>query len=265
MGGRAVAGGGVGVIVLALIVMALGGDPTALLEGQGDGGAGAPSAALETTPEEESLKEFVAVVLADTEDVWNQLFQQAGRTYQEPTLVLFRDGVQSACGQASTAVGPFYCGADNNVYLELGFLDQLHASLGAPGDFAQAYVIGHEVGHHVQNLVGTLDKVRGQQAQLSEAAANELSVRLELQADYYAGVWAHHAQKMKQILDEQDIEEALGAASAIGDDRLQMEAQGYVVPDGFTHGTSEQRARWFRKGWETGDMDGGNTFQARTL
>jgi predicted metalloprotease len=188
-----------------------------------------------------------------------------GQTYREPKLVLFTGGVESACGFAKSATGPFYCGADESVYIDLAFYQQLKDRLGAPGDFAQAYVIAHEVGHHVQKLQGTLDTVHGQRRRLSEADYNKLLVRLELQADFYAGVWAHHAQKARQILEAGDIDEALNAASMIGDDHLQKQAQGYVVPDSFTHGTSAQRSRWFRLGFETGDVSRGDTFSARSL
>jgi predicted metalloprotease len=216
-------------------------------------------------PQDEERAAFVKVVLADTEDVWNKLFQQNGRKYEEPTLVLFRGRVESACGLADAAVGPFYCPADRKVYVDLQFFEELKQKLGAPGDFAQAYVIAHEVGHHVQNLLGTSDWVHEQRERLSKTQYNQLSVRLELQADFYAGVWAHHAQRLQNILETGDIEEAMRAAEAIGDDRLQRQAQGYVVPDSFTHGTSEQRARWFRLGLQTGDMRRGDTFKEEPL
>jgi predicted metalloprotease len=203
-------------------------------------------------------------VLASTEDVWADIFRQQGRAYSKPTLVLFTDAVRSSCGEAGSAVGPFYCPGDQKLYLDLSFFNDLQTRFRAPGDFAQAYVIAHEVGHHVQNLLGTMDKVDSMRGRISEAEANELSVRLELQADFLAGVWAHYAQQ-KGILEAGDIEEALGAASAVGDDRLQREGQGYVIPDSFTHGTSEQRARWFRKGLETGDLRQGDTFNVRSL
>jgi predicted metalloprotease len=209
--------------------------------------------------------QFVAVVLADTEEVWRELFLQMGKQYREPKLILFRDSVQSACGYQQAAVGPFYCPPDEQVYIDLSFYDDLRNRLGAPGDFAQAYVIAHEVGHHVQNLLGISDAVHAQQKRLSKEDANELSVRLELQADFLAGVWAHHAEKNWRILEEGDIEEALNAAAAIGDDRLQMKARGKVMPESFTHGTSAQRVRWFRKGLKTGDVDQGDTFQASSL
>jgi predicted metalloprotease len=205
------------------------------------------------------LASFVGVVLADTEDVWNRLFQQQGSQYQEPKLVLFSGQVRSACGFASAASGPFYCPADRNVYIDLVFYKELKQRFGAPGDFAQAYVIAHEVGHHVQNLLGISEKVQAMRGRVSEAQYNQYSVRLELQADYFAGVWAHHAQRMN-ILEQGDLEEAMRAANAIGDDTLQKQAQGHVVPDSFTHGTSEQRMRWFMKGFKSGKLEQGDTF-----
>jgi predicted metalloprotease len=213
------------------------------------------------TPEEEEMADFVSVVLADTEDVWNMLLDN----YREPTLVLFTGGVRSSCGQASSATGPFYCSADEKVYIDLGFYRELKDRFNAPGDFAQAYVIAHEVGHHVQHLLGITDKVHAMRDKLSEADYNQLSVKLELQADFLAGVWAHHAQRTKNILESGDYEEALKAASAIGDDRIQKQTQGYVIPDSFTHGTSEQRMRWFKKGFETGNISEGDTFNASEL
>jgi len=216
-------------------------------------------------PAQDELKEFVSVVLAETEDVWREQFSTMGRQYREPSLVLFTEMVESACGSANAAVGPFYCPGDQKVYVDLSFYDLLRQRLGAPGDFAQAYVLAHEVGHHVQNLLGVSERVQAMRSQLSEEEYNQLSVRLELQADFYAGVWAHHTQRMKQNLESGDIEEALNAATAIGDDKLQKQSQGYVVPDSFTHGTSQQRARWFRLGYETGDVSQGDTFAARSL
>ncbi|MBK8502614.1 MAG: zinc metallopeptidase [Saprospiraceae bacterium] len=214
---------------------------------------------------EEELFQFVKVVIADTEDVWTKLFSQHGATYKEPTLNVFNRSVQSACGAASSATGPFYCPADQSAYIDLGFYEDLSRRFGAPGDFAMAYVIAHEIGHHIQNLMGTSAKVQQARSRLSEADYNKLSVQLELQADFYAGVWAHHAQKMNDILEKGDIEEALSAASAIGDDKIQKQTQGYVTPESFTHGTSEQRVRWFRKGFTTGDMGQGDTFDANSL
>jgi len=218
-----------------------------------------------TSPEEDELAEFVSVVLADTEDVWNKLFSEEGQSYREPKLVLFTGQVQSACGFASAAVGPFYCPGDETVYIDLQFYDELRRKFGAPGDFAQAYVIAHEIGHHVQKQLGITSKVDAMRGRVSQEEFNQLSVRLELQADFFAGVWAHHAQRMQQILEPGDINEALQAAGAIGDDRLQKQAQGYVVPESFTHGTSEQRERWFRRGFESGDMAQGDTFNAANL
>jgi predicted metalloprotease len=261
------AGGGIGVVVLAIIVMALGGDPRPLLQQvqQQQQQAPAGGAGGQVDPAQEESRKFVGVILADTEDVWNDLFQKMGKTYEEPKLVLFNGNVQSACGLASRAVGPFYCPGDTNVYLDLSFFDELRSRFRAPGEFAQAYVVAHEVGHHVQNLLGISRKVSAAQRQAGRDEANRLSVRLELQADFLAGVWAHHGEKMKHFLEQGDIETALRAATAIGDDRLQMQAQGYVVPDSFTHGTSEQRLRWFTKGLKTGDIDQGDTFSASDL
>jgi predicted metalloprotease len=262
-GGKVAIGGGLGTIVILLIALLFGADPRQLLEQlpAGDPSAGTQTA-RPTNPEEEELKQFTAVVLAETEDVWNEVFRQNGRQYQEPRLVIFSDRVQSACGLAGSAVGPFYCPGDAQLYLDLSFFRELRSRFQAPGDFAVAYVIAHEVGHHVQNLMGTMERVNAAQSRMSREEANRVSVRLELQADFLAGVWAHHAQR-KGLLEQGDIEEALGAASAVGDDRLQKEGQGYVVPDSFTHGTSEQRVRWFRKGLETGDIRQGDTFNMR--
>lgn len=217
------------------------------------------------TPEEQAADDerakFVKVVVAETEDVWNKLFTESGNQYTEPTLVLFRDAVASACGNASSSSGPFYCPGDNKLYIDLSFYQELQDKLNAPGDFAMAYVVAHEVGHHIQNLMGTADKVNRKRQELDETAFNRYSVMMELQADFYAGVWAHHAQKMKNILDPGDIDEALNAANAIGDDRLQRQATGQVMPDAFTHGTSAQRMYWFKKGFETGDIKQGDTFK----
>jgi len=217
------------------------------------------------SPQEVALREMTAVVLADTEDTWNAILPQYGVQYREPTLVLFDGMVQSACGTAESAMGPFYCPADQKVYIDMSFYNDLSQRFGAPGDFAQAYVIAHEVGHHVQNLVGTAEKVQAAQQRANKTQANELSVRMELQADCYAGVWAHHAARSRQLLEAGDVEEGLNAASAIGDDRLQRMSQGRVVPDAFTHGSSEQRVRWFRKGLETGSLEACDTFSARQL
>jgi predicted metalloprotease len=260
--GGKVVGGGIGVIVIALLVMVLGGDPMAVLSGAGQGSS---VAAPTGSGIDDEGREFVSVVLADTEDVWKDLFKKMNRTYEEPILVLFGGEVESACGYANAAVGPFYCPADNKVYIDLAFYADLKDRFGAPGDFAQAYVIAHEIGHHVQNQLGISRKVQQMKGRVSEEEYNQLSVRLELQADFYAGVWAHHAHQTKGVLEPGDLEEALQAAAAIGDDRLQKQAQGYVVPESFTHGTSEQRMRWFQKGWESGRVEDGDTFTARRL
>ena len=262
-GGLAV-GGGLGTVVILLVALLLGADPRALLEQAGEGTAPSTSGTRSASPAEEELKRFVSVVLADTEDVWTEVFRQTGREYRDPRLVLFTDQVQSACGVAGSSSGPFYCPGDQKVYIDLAFYSELRERLGAPGDFAQAYVIAHEVGHHVQRLLGISDQVNSAQSRSDSRRRNELSVRLELQADFFAGVWAKHA-KNKGLLEAGDIEEALGAASAVGDDRLQRQSQGRVVPDSFTHGTSEQRVRWFRRGLDTGDIKQGDTFSARSL
>lgn len=265
-GGGLAVGGGLGTIVIFIIALLLGADPRQLLEQLPQqapaGGQGAP---VNTNPQEDEWKEFVAVVLADTEEVWKEQFQKLGQTYREPKLVVFSGSVQSACGSASAAVGPFYCPADQTVYIDLSFFEDLRKRHGAPGDFAQAYVIAHEIGHHVQNQLGVSGKVDEMRGRVSKEEYNQLSVRLELQADFYAGVWAHHAQQKFKSLEPGDIEEALRAASAIGDDKLQMEGQGYVVPDSFTHGTSAQRSQWFGRGFQTGDMRQGDTFASRDL
>jgi len=263
---RGVVGGGVGALLLALVAMYFGVDPSVFLSQTTTEGGGTPGAvSANRTPEENRLADFVSVVLADTEDTWRELFRQSGKTYREPTLVLFTDSVESACGLADAAVGPFYCPGDQKVYIDLGFYREMKERFRAPGDFAQAYVIAHEIGHHVQNLLGISEQVDSARRRASEAEANRLSVRLELQADCLAGVWANHADKARQILEEGDIEEALGAASAIGDDRLQRQARGFVVPDTFTHGTSDQRVRWFRRGLDTGELAQCNTFKAQRL
>lgn len=262
-GGMAVGGGLVGIIVV-IVAMLLGKNPQELMNVI-PGGALQEQSSPNNTPPTDEAGQFVAVVLGDTEAVWSKLFLEMGREYEKPTLVLFSGQTQSGCGFASAATGPFYCPADEDVYIDLSFNNELKERFGAPGDFAQAYVIAHEVGHHVQNLLGTTDRVDQLRGKISEIEYNKLSVRLELQADFYAGVWAHHAQRMNQILEPGDIEEALNAANAIGDDRLQQQTQGQVVPDAFTHGTSEQRMRWFKKGYETGDIDQGDTFSASNL
>ena len=263
-----VGGMGAGAILLAVgLAYCSGIDPSQLLSDLQSGSSGVTygSEARAITPEEEQQAEFIRVVLADTEDVWNQLFAQRGASYQEPTLVLFSGAVESACGMASSAVGPFYCPSDANVYVDLSFFDELDRALGAPGDFAQAYVLAHEVGHHVQNLLGIAEEVHAARRSAGEVESNDLSVRMELQADYLAGVWAHHAERMKQMLETGDVEEALNAASRIGDDVLQRRAGGQVMPDSFTHGSAEQRVRWFRKGLESGRIEDGDTFSTRDL
>jgi len=264
-GGLAV-GGGLGSIAILVIAMLFGVDPSQLLD-TGQGGGQAPvtqTGQQRTNPQEDELAKFVKVVLRDTEKVWGDVFRQSGRQYREPRLELFTGQTRSACGGASAAVGPFYCPGDQKVYIDLSFFDEMKRRFRAPGDFAQAYVIAHEVGHHVQQLVGTSDKVTALQQRAGEAQANRLSVMLELQADCYAGVWGFY-EKQHDFIEPGDIEEALNAASAIGDDRLQKESQGQVVPDSFTHGSSEQRARWFRQGFESGDMRRCDTFNARSL
>ena len=262
-GGRLVLGGGIGTVVLVVLYLLLGGDPQALFNSQQ---AQLPqSAQVDTQAPRDEASKFVAVVLADTEDGWNEVFRQMGRKYEEPRLVLFTDVIQSGCGFASGATGPFYCPQDRRVYIDLGFFRQLQERLGAGGDFAEAYVIAHEVGHHVQNLLGITDRVEAARRRVSESEYNRLSVRLELQADFLAGVWARYADRVKHVVEAGDIEEAMRAASAVGDDRLQRRSRGYVVPDSFTHGTSEQRVRWFRRGYETGDIRQGDTFNAREL
>ena len=265
-GGKKV-GGGIGVILLALIAMYFGVDPAIVLDqGATPGMSGGDSAVVSPrSPEEDVLAEFVSVVLADTEDVWNDLFRQMGQEYREPRLVLFTDAVESACGYAQAAVGPFYCPSDQSVYIDLGFYRDLKLRHQAPGDFAQAYVIAHEVGHHVQKLLGLLDKVNNLRQRVSEVEANQLLVRMELQADCMAGLWANHAHRERQVLEEGDIEEALNAASAIGDDRLQRQSRGYVSPDSFTHGSSAQRVEWFTRGARTGELNQCDTFAAGRL
>ena len=255
-----VAVGGLGAIILALVVALLGGDPTVVLQsGTSPGGYG--GYAQVSPANSDTTADFMATVLADTEDTWQAIFQsKLGAPYREPNLVLYTGATQSACGLGKAAMGPFYCPADQKVYLDLSFFEDLKNRHQAPGDFAQAYVVAHEIGHHVQNLLGISDQVRQMQQRVRSADANDLSVRLELQADCLAGVWAHQAQLARNVLEEGDIEEALNAASQIGDDRLQMQAQGYVTPDSFTHGSAKQRATWFYRGIETGDLAQCNTF-----
>jgi predicted metalloprotease len=264
--GRA-AGGGIGILILIVIAVLLGADPVKLLNDitytDVDPTSSYDSASL--SDEDRELADFVSVVLADTEDTWSELFVQYNGRYREPTLVLFSGAVDSACGFAQSAVGPFYCPADEKVYIDLDFYRDLKERFDAPGDFAQAYVIAHEVGHHVQNLLGISEQVQGAQRRLGGAEANRLSVMQELQADCFAGVWAHNADRARDILEHGDIEEGLNAASSIGDDRLQMESQGRVTPDSFTHGSSKQRVAWFKKGLDSGDIESCNTFEAKNL
>jgi predicted metalloprotease len=263
---RTAVGGGVGTLLLVLAALYLGVDPRLLLTEAPTSERTAGEISTQPRPAEENrLADFVSKVLANTEDTWQELFRRGGKTYREPKLVLFTGAVESACGFAQAAAGPFYCPEDQKVYIDLGFYREMRERFRAPGDFAQAYVIAHEVGHHVQNLLGISEKVQAARARGSQAQANRLSVRLELQADCFAGVWAHHAEKARHILEEGDLEEGLRAASAIGDDRLQRQTKGVVVPDSFTHGSSEQRVRWLRVGIETGDVNRCNTFQAADL
>lgn len=264
--GRA-AGGGIGILILIVIAVLLGADPVKLLNDitytEVD-----PTSSYESAPlsdEDRELADFVSVVLADTEDTWSELFVQYNGRYREPTLVLFSGAVDSACGFAQSAVGPFYCPADEKVYIDLDFYRDLKERFDAPGDFAQAYVIAHEVGHHVQNLLGISEQVQSAQRRLGGTEANRLSVMQELQADCFAGVWAHNADRARDILEHGDIEEGLNAASSIGDDRLQMESQGRVTPDSFTHGSSRQRVAWFKRGLDSGDIESCNTFEAKNL
>jgi predicted metalloprotease len=259
-------GGGIGTIVIVLIVVLLGGDPESAMELMQTGqGTTQTTQNYQPTAHEQELAEFVSVVLADTEDVWHSLFANSGLTYREPKLVLFSSLVNSACGNASAQTGPFYCPGDEKVYIDLNFLEQLQQRLGAQGDFAVAYIVAHEVGHHVQKQLGVLDQVHQLRGQVSEKKYNEQTVRLELQADFYAGIWAYHAQRTKNILEEGDIEEAMNAAQAVGDDRIQKKSQGYVVPDSFTHGTSAQRMFWFKKGFTTGNVNEGDTFERNAI
>ena len=264
-GGRSVSpglvGGGLGGLILTLIAVFLGVDP-AIIEQIAPRDSGSSSPTQTTSQPKDEMGQFVSVVLADTEDTWKPLFRKMGRNYREPKLVLFENAVQSACGYASSAVGPFYCPPDQKVYLDVSFFRDLKNKLGAPGDFAQAYVFAHEVGHHVQNLMGISDEVRRVQNRVGQVQANQLSVRLELQADCFAGIWAHHAQRQRQIIEQGDVQEAMNAAASIGDDRLQKQAKGYVVPESFTHGSSAQRVKWFKTGIQTGSVNACNTFES---
>ena len=264
LGGRTLAaGGGVGILVVAAIVWLLGGDPGQVVNTLQTTGVEYAAGDSTTIKAEAELAEFASVVLKDTEDIWRALFAQMGKTYREPTLVLFSGSAESACGYSVSATGPFYCPGDEKVYIDLSFLADLQQRLGATGDFAMAYIIAHEVGHHVQKLLGIMDHVQSLRGRVDEAEYNAKSVELELQADFLAGIWAHHAQRTKNILEEGDVDEAMNAAGAVGDDRIQMKSQGYVVPDSFTHGTSEQRQSWFLKGFKTGDLNQGHIFASR--
>lgn len=265
LGGKGLLGGGIGTVVIALIALFMGVDPGAVLNQLSEAPGPAQTAQAPVDPREERLKDFVSVVLADTEDTWGELFRQSGAEYQQPKLVLFSGAVQSACGHAQAAMGPFYCPGDHKLYLDMSFFDDLARRHDAPGDFAQAYVIAHEVGHHVQTLLSISQQVHAARQRASEVASNRLQVRMELQADCFAGIWAHHAHKARNILEAGDVEEALAAASGVGDDRLQHQAQGHVVPDSFTHGSSEQRMRWFQIGAQTGDPKRCDTFKAARL
>ena len=261
---KGIAGGGIGTIVIVLVVLLLGGDPTSLIQNIQTTDQTTTSNYTETA-EEKELAQFVSVILAETENVWHNIFADIGKQYREPKLVLFSGSVQSACGVAGSSTGPFYCPGDQKLYIDLSFYQELQTKFKAPSDFAMAYVVAHEVGHHIQNLLGTMEKVQQLRSRISQEEYNQYSVRLELQADFYAGVWAHYTDRIEGLLEEGDLEEALNAASAVGDDRIQKQAQGYVVPESFTHGTSEQRKRWFYKGYKTGDIRQGDTFNTNNL
>ncbi|MDR1720155.1 MAG: neutral zinc metallopeptidase [Dysgonamonadaceae bacterium] len=262
--GKIALGGGLSGIIVLLLVWLMGGNPLELMNMMQEDQSG-QTGVYESSAEEDSLKHFSAFVLASTEDVWTAIFKQMGKTYRKPTLVFFSGYVNSACGSASSSTGPFYCPGDEKLYVDLSFYDEMKRSLGGGGDFAFAYVIAHEVGHHVQKLLGTNEQYEKLRQKASEKEANALTVKLELQADFYAGVWAYHEKKLFDSLDDTDLYEAINTASAIGDDRLQKQAQGYVVPDSFTHGTSAQRQRWFKKGFDTGDIRQGDTFSMKNL
>jgi uncharacterized protein len=261
MSGVGIAGGGIGAVVVVVLALLFGVDPAVLLNGgdQGYAPPGQQERSGSATPNDE-LGRFVSVVLADTEDTWGAIFQSLGRSYQDPKLVLFTGATQTACGTGQSATGPFYCPRDEKVYIDLSFYRELQARFRAPGDFAQAYVIAHEIGHHVQNQLGIMSQVDQLRARASRTQANAISVRLELQADCFAGIWAHHAQRSRQVLEQGDLEEALNAAAAIGDDRLQKQSQGIVVPESFTHGSSTQRVSWFKRGFESGQIKSCDTF-----
>lgn len=262
-GGKGMIGGGIGTIAIVLVVLLLGGDPTSIIQNvQLDNQT--TNTNYTESAEDKELAQFVSVVLAETENVWHAIFKEEGSTYREPKLVLFSGSVQSACGTAGASTGPFYCPGDEKLYIDLSFFEELQRRFKAPGDFAMAYVIAHEVGHHIQNLTGVMDKMNEIRSQVSKEEYNQYSIRVELQADFYAGIWAHYTEQ-QNLLESGDLEEALNAASAVGDDNIQKQAQGYVVPESFTHGTSAQRKKWFYKGFTSGDIRQGDTFAARDL
>lgn len=266
MGRRGFVGGGVGVAVMAVVALLLGVDPRIVLNTVGQlSSVSQQSAPVASSPQDEKMKKFMSVVLADTEDTWGQIFQRPGGHYEQPKLVLFSGQVESACGYAQAAMGPFYCPGDHKLYLDMSFFNDLATRHNAPGDFAQAYVLAHEVGHHVQNLLGIADQVQAAQQRGGRGQGNPLQVRMELQADCFAGVWANRANQFRKILEPGDLEEALAAAAGVGDDRIQKQSQGYVVPESFTHGSSEQRMRWFTVGEKTGDLNQCDTFKANNL
>jgi predicted metalloprotease len=261
--GKGMVGGGIGTIAIVIVVLLLGGDPTSILQNvQVDDQT--TNTNYTETAEDKELAQFVGVVLAETESVWHAIFKESGSTYREPKLVLFSGKVESACGVAGASTGPFYCPGDEKLYIDLSFFEELQKRFKAPGDFAMAYVIAHEVGHHIQNLTGIMDKMNDLRSRLSKEEYNQYSIRLELQADFYAGIWAHYTEQ-QNLLESGDLEEALNAASAVGDDNIQKQAQGYVVPESFTHGTSAQRKKWFYKGFTSGDIRQGDTFAAGDL
>ena len=261
--GKGMVGGGIGTIAIVLVVLLLGGDPTSILQNVQLDDQTTNSNYTETA-EDKELAQFVGVVLAETESVWHAIFKEAGSTYREPKLVLFSGKVESACGVAGASTGPFYCPGDEKLYIDLSFFEELQKRFKAPGDFAMAYVIAHEVGHHIQKLTGVMDKMNDLRSRVSKEEYNQYSVRVELQADFYAGIWVHYTEQ-QDLLESGDLEEALNAASAVGDDNIQKQAQGYVVPESFTHGTSAQRKKWFYKGFTSGDIRQGDTFETRDL
>jgi len=261
--GKMIAGGTVGTLAILVIVWLLGGDPSQIMNNLQNSGGGEVTVDSAVIKAEEELAAFSGVVLKETEVIWHDIFGKSGQSYREPTLVLFSGSVESACGYSSSATGPFYCPGDEKLYIDLSFLSELQQKLGAEGDFAMAYIIAHEVGHHVQKILGITDELNKLRGSVDETEYNRNLVKLELQADFLAGVWAHYADRTRNLLEEGDLEEAINAASAVGDDRIQMQSQGYVVPDAFTHGTSEQRKSWFLKGYRTGDLEQGDTFSSR--